>query len=549
MTKSFACIHAAIGTSLHALSTAIKHPWTKRLFTGSLFVFTLSTIFLFYYPFLFKPLNLYDEGVTVLGAKRFLLGELPYRDFLTLYGPLKFFVYGGSFGLFGTDIFVARATGLGIGILAFASAFLFFLRLSNAVFAMGGVFFLAIFGLPSLTTLFFFLLAFYLQLLWEKPNQYRLSFFGGSILSLLFLLRLDFGLYAGATIALLLFFFALSKRSWRFFWSHVGILTSTFFLLVTPVFIWLFSQGALPNYFKEVLYFPFFGDYKALRHLPWEPIAALRIEDFQVHFLSYSQSFAYYFFLLPVVLFFLLWGKKIITHFHKKYLLSRKEMSLFLTQGFLLFATLGVFLYVSHRSDYGHTLSLNVMASFFFLSILLSFRKKIFTLFFLPLFALLGLYPLLGPGQLLESRTMLVETEKKDYSFSKHNFPISPENEALEAVLKYFEKIPKEELVFIGVHDSSKIFINNVMLWFFLDRPVPTRYHELHTGIVTQANVQYKIIDEIRDVRHLVLWDYGPCPENNGSCQSTGNRMLDEYIETHYKVVEQRENYTIMEKQ
>lgn len=34
-----------------------------------------------------RGINVYDEGLAVVGATRVLAGEIPYRDLWTLYGP------------------------------------------------------------------------------------------------------------------------------------------------------------------------------------------------------------------------------------------------------------------------------------------------------------------------------------------------------------------------------------------------------------------------------------------------------------------------------
>jgi hypothetical protein len=51
----------------------------------------------------------YDESLVLVGADRVLRGDLPYRDFWTLYGPGSYYLLAGLFRLFGEFALVERA--------------------------------------------------------------------------------------------------------------------------------------------------------------------------------------------------------------------------------------------------------------------------------------------------------------------------------------------------------------------------------------------------------------------------------------------------------
>ena len=55
-----------------------------------------------------SSMNVYDEGVRVYGTARVLNGDLPVRDFWTLYSPGLFLFYAGLFKVFGIKLIVAR---------------------------------------------------------------------------------------------------------------------------------------------------------------------------------------------------------------------------------------------------------------------------------------------------------------------------------------------------------------------------------------------------------------------------------------------------------
>ena len=50
----------------------------------------------------------YDEGLVLVGADRVLRGDMPYRDFWTLYGPGSYYLLAGLFRLFGEFALVER---------------------------------------------------------------------------------------------------------------------------------------------------------------------------------------------------------------------------------------------------------------------------------------------------------------------------------------------------------------------------------------------------------------------------------------------------------
>jgi hypothetical protein len=81
-------------------------------FTVVVLVGVLILIWNIHAPLLLKDINLYDEGVTLLGAKRFALGDIPYRDFFyDLRAPQIFFA-GRCFSLFLNLLFLCRESFL-----------------------------------------------------------------------------------------------------------------------------------------------------------------------------------------------------------------------------------------------------------------------------------------------------------------------------------------------------------------------------------------------------------------------------------------------------
>jgi len=73
-----------------------------------LFLLLFIAACFFLAPVALTGMEVYDEGIRVHGAERVMLGDVPYRDFYTLYGPAAFYWPAALFKLFGTHLFPVR---------------------------------------------------------------------------------------------------------------------------------------------------------------------------------------------------------------------------------------------------------------------------------------------------------------------------------------------------------------------------------------------------------------------------------------------------------
>src|SRR5450756_455519 len=55
-----------------------------------------------------RALNIYDEGLILYGAQRVLWGQVPYRDFWSVYSPGQFYALAALFRVFGSSVLVER---------------------------------------------------------------------------------------------------------------------------------------------------------------------------------------------------------------------------------------------------------------------------------------------------------------------------------------------------------------------------------------------------------------------------------------------------------
>ena len=81
-----------------------KRTLLRELLFGAVFVVG----FLFLFSQLKSPANLYDEGLVLVNAERIRHGELPYRDFWTMYGPGYFYALAALFSVIEPTMLAAR---------------------------------------------------------------------------------------------------------------------------------------------------------------------------------------------------------------------------------------------------------------------------------------------------------------------------------------------------------------------------------------------------------------------------------------------------------
>jgi len=85
-----------------------------------------------------STVGVYDEGLALLGADRVLGGDVPYRDFFTLYAPGGFYAMAGLFHVFGEFAIVERLYDAVVKALAVGASFLLLLNFGRVAVAWLG---------------------------------------------------------------------------------------------------------------------------------------------------------------------------------------------------------------------------------------------------------------------------------------------------------------------------------------------------------------------------------------------------------------------------
>jgi len=476
--------------------------------------------------FLSKPINLYDEGILLTGAKRIAHGGIPYKDFWAIYPPLNYITLSVFFKFFGDSVLVERMHNIFFALMALLSLYwLFRTKIGWSMSAIAVLTFLFFSSPLKSTHLFIFLILISLFTLIKSKKNRFIPYILGACLGLLFVSRLDFGLLLG--LITFITTIVLCKPDYKkIIYLDLKIFVG-FLLAILPIFAWLALNSALVPFLEQVIVYPFFGNFVAQRNLP---MPSLIHPEFGFAG-SISFAFEWLFPIIVSIVFFLVL-------FLKNLRKSRFQLSVF---GLL---AIGSFPYMLQRSDMPHLTFVNVLGLAFIFYVIFSIKKFNLKYFLIGLVVslLLVYYPIRGRLKLFDG----VVAPMRVYSFYSELLPQTDDNLALESMLNYIKNnVASSEPIYVGLSDHSKVFINNVFLYFVLPNKIPTMYHELHPGVVDTKKVQEKIINEIKHVKYVVLWDYFYC-EPNESCVSTEVHLLDDYIKNNYSAVKTFGKYTLL---
>lgn len=107
--------------------------------------------------------------------------------------------------------------------------------------------------------------------------------------------------------------------------------------------------------------------------------------------------------------------------------------------------------------------------------------------------------------------------------------------------------VPESEPIYAGLVRHDAVVISNQNFYYYAERRVASRYNELHPGVVDRPDAQREIISDLKrlNVRCVVLWDFGwPKPymdalldERRRQIPDIGATVLDEFIASHFQVV------------
>lgn len=507
------------------------------------------------------PANLYDEGLVLLNSSRILGGEVPYRDFWTLYAPGYFYVLAGLFKVFGETILIARVFDILVRFLVTVAVYLFARRMVSWWAALIPYAFTSLWlassrfyvypAFPALGAIFLTLILFACYL---ETGRQRWLFFAGLGLGLTAALRLDFGGYAAVGTGLALVAhegWVLRKNAWAFKAALLAVLRAGLILaggmgaVALPLFGSLAIASGPAVLWNDLIHFPA-TTFRDVRHLPLPSLLPDLAGYNRVNWKEWLRLY------VPISVFIvslaaaarLLWRGRVEQG-------SRKD---FLAVLLIALAITGFGLVVKATSRYHdlHALPAAFLAVVAGVALFARIASRVWrSLPFLAVFGMFFLLAVLDP-YVLHFTGMFKEVAAFRWSGCYSTLeraacvPVNPDQQAAVEFIRANTR--PDEYIFVANMRHDQIFVNDNIFYFLAGRRSPTPYTELHPGLATTREIQQAIMDDLleKDVRWVVVSQGYISYEPNASSISSNVNDLDDFIRERYKPVMTNPGYHVV---
>lgn len=540
----------------------------RWLFLALLF---LSGAFLLYLP-IKTPLNIYDEGLALVNAMRVGRGEIPFRDYWAIYPPGQSYALAALFKWVGPTILAERAYDSLVRLLCALVIYLMAAHMLRAwgwsVLLYGTVIGLlaaaTFYGYAIFPALLFAFLALLLFFYYLDQQRQQLLLVTGLSIGVTSLYRVDVAGYVGIAIVLGLLVDELannakgedSSRRIGAFIRHVLRVVTGALVIFLPFYGYLAWVGHAGELFNNLLIFPT-TTFHEVRHLPYPTLLPdwSRWQERGEWLAQIDWVLGEWLrFYLPLLIYSVV-ALILLTSLAPFMTTQRKTDQSDIQAVTLLVLGLGLFGQAMSRYDAIHALPTTLPA---ILLIGWLWRRLVtarwWRAFLTPLPALLTLIPLFVysylPYAQLSKLTAYFPPGRCYSTLPRAScIPIIGEQAALIEELNSLDQ--RQGALYVGVPTHDRIFINDVSFYFLADRPIATRYHELHPGVATTLPVQEEIAQALEDQQTpwVVIADFGNPREPNGSALSSGVTHLDEYLRSHYTLHKQFGNYQLWQRQ
>jgi hypothetical protein len=507
--------------------------------------------------------NFYDEGLILLNAERITLGELPYRDYWTLYSPGYFYLLAGVFEVTEPNMLVARYLDIALRLLLTLEVYILARRLTGRWAALIPWAFVTLwlstirfYSYPAFPATAAILLV---MLLLQRyfaggPRPERWLALAGVAVGLTALLRLDFGGYVGIGAAAGVAAYELRRVSAGGAWRGrlvalvraEAVLVAAALITALPLYAYLAAQAGLGTLWQNLILFPA-TTFRAARYLP-VPVPIPDLAN-----LSGSQWEDWVRLYVPILTY--IAGLVVAVYG----LLRRDEETALRVPRAALYLALtgaGLGLVVKATSRYHelHALPAAIVAVVLATALLYRlparwWRSGVLPVSLAGLAFLFLLYPyVLHFTEMLDQSAQYTRTGCYSEVARAGCIPLTQDQE--QAVLYLQRRTTPDDYIYVGTHRHDEIFANDVLFYFLAGQRAATKYTELHPGLANTLPVQQEIAGELQaqDVRWVVTYRIWDSNEPNTSAESTGVNYLDDYIREHYRSVVTLGNYQIWER-
>lgn len=535
-----------------------------------LFIFFLLLLFSVFFisADAFEGIKVYDEGVTVYGASRVLDGALPYRDFWTAYMPGHFYLYALVFKIFGASLAVERVTSIIFIIAITIMAYFISRKVLPVVYALMVFFFSSVWlssfdfwGYIIHPTLLFCLISINFFLTYLLKAKKKALIWAGIFAGITALFRHDFGFYVfGSEILILTLHeflikeYSNQKKIRVVARESLKIIVGTRVIFL-PVAVFFLIKVPFRELYHNLIAFPLevYPDY---RSIPF-PSPFISYEHFQSQFDDASfdafvkENLDRLYIYFPLIVYFALFLQLIVKITQNTDFIKTRKFwtsASILMFGFLFYSKVII------RSVHLHLMPTYVIAIIVFFMVIANIdktltNKKVNRIAYVLLY-LLAIPALIRPfwsesinmiysDSRIKERLNVVRAEKIHWDLRGYSY---------EKVINYVDSlVPEKEKIFVGNVRHDRVFTNDVLFYFLSGRESPTKYYELHPGIVTTREVQKEIVKDIAfsGVRFVVLKEETRVETENKSGESSGITLLDDFIRNNYQLDKDFGDYSV----
>ena len=233
------------------------------------------------------PINVYDEGLALVGGMRVLHGDVPLRDFWAIYPPGQAYVLAALFGAFGENVMVERVYDTLVRILLALTIYLLAARLLRswrwalAPYLVAAVLLAAatFYGYAVYPALLFSFGALLLGFRYLDTPKRSWLVGAGVLLGVTAFFRIDLGFYAAASTGILLLLPRLLPLEGETRWGQrlrglLGDLLAAFGPAALLVAVFYGVLGSMAGYdlmVQNLFVFPA-TTFRAVRQLPYPAI-------------------------------------------------------------------------------------------------------------------------------------------------------------------------------------------------------------------------------------------------------------------------------------
>ena len=538
-----------------------EYLFSLLVFLGALLLYSLD----WHYSLSNWNFNLVG-GVSTIGAERILSGQVPYRDFWTMYAPGHFYLLALLYKVFGTHLMVevvaASVVMAGSALLLYRLAHLIVNRYllalaSSAIFVAATYntgYFKRIGSYPLAIFLILLILLFLVHYFQENKLRYLLA--AGLTTGALIIFKHDVGGYTVISIfAGLATYHHLTPESTRVrkqsFLRIITVFSVSLLAIVLPVlipFVWIAGKPML----ADLVIFPL-TDFRFARPETYPSILPIHIYNESPLEMMNNLSI-YVYFLIPFLFFLLGLVSVGLSIFERN--TTNAAIGVTLSVGFLIHYV------AAHIQINTHIITMSVYSA---LSALLFYdalaRKSIISQKWV--IKAVGVILVFGWILALSAKPVYREWENRRSQTSElqlakvSGFRVSTEEAQVLNDLSAFvvAQIPANKKLFVGLHRHDVIVIGDIMVYFILDHPIATRYHELHPAISDTAPVQQEIIKNLEEndvsliiQRHIFSDEVLDNLKNDflKNLPQVGATDLDHFIQRNYVKIRTFGPYEVM---